>query len=137
MISVRSSPGEHPEKAGKLTNEEYEIKKSYVEKFPSNDPLFCLMMNYAYPAVVSHHERYDGRVIPEESGEEIPFSWQGILAVCDSFDAMILKRAYKEPLSVEYAMGELRKNSEPSLIRKRWQMLLLNRSKKEKFPCRN
>ncbi len=30
--------------------------------------------------------------------------------MCDSFDAMISKRAYKEPLSVEYAMGELEKN---------------------------
>ena len=30
--------------------------------------------------------------------------------MCDSFDAMISKRAYKEALSVEYAMGELEKN---------------------------
>lgn len=30
-----------------------------------------------------------------------------ILAVCDSFDAMISRRTYKEALSVEYAVGEL------------------------------
>ena len=32
-----------------------------------------------------------------------------ILAVCDSFDAMVSRRAYKDALSVEYAIGELEK----------------------------
>ena len=27
--------------------------------------------------------------------------------MCDSFDAMVSRRAYKEKLSVEYAIGEL------------------------------
>ena len=96
-------------KAGKLTNEEYEIMKSHVEK--SIEMIHYLPnMNYVIPAVVSHHERYDGRGYPRGlKGEEIPFLGR-ILAVCDSFDAMISKRAYKEPLSVEYAMGELEKN---------------------------
>ena len=96
-------------KAGKLTNEEYEIMKSHVEK--SIEMIHYLPnMNYVIPAVVSHHERYDGKGYPRGiKGEEIPFLGR-ILAVCDSFDAMISKRAYKEPLSVEYAMGELEKN---------------------------
>ena len=96
-------------KAGKLTNEEYDIMKSHVEK--SIEMIHYLPnMNYVIPAVVSHHERYDGKGYPRGiKGEEIPFLGR-ILAVCDSFDAMISKRAYKEPLSVEYAMGELEKN---------------------------
>ena len=96
-------------KAGKLTNEEYEIMKSHVEK--SIEMIHYLPnMNYVIPAVVSHHERYDGKGYPRGiKGEEIPFLGR-ILAVCDSFDAMISKRAYKEPLSVEYAMGELERN---------------------------
>ena len=96
-------------KAGKLTDEEYEIMKSHVEK--SIEMIHYLPnMNYVIPAVVSHHERYDGKGYPRGiKGEEIPFLGR-ILAVCDSFDAMISKRAYKEPLSVEYAMGELEKN---------------------------
>ena len=96
-------------KAGKLTEEEYEIMKSHVEK--SIEMIHYLPnMNYVIPAVVSHHERYDGKGYPRGlKGEEIPLLGR-ILAVCDSFDAMISKRAYKEPLSVEYAMGELEKN---------------------------
>lgn len=96
-------------KAGKLTDEEYEIMKSHVEK--SIEMIHYLPnMNYVIPAVVSHHERYDGKGYPRGlKGEEIPLLGR-ILAVCDSFDAMISKRAYKEPLSVEYAMGELEKN---------------------------
>lgn len=96
-------------KAGKLTNEEYEIMKSHVEK--SIEMIHYLPnMNYVIPAVVAHHERYDGKGYPRGlKGEEIPLLGR-ILAVCDSFDAMISKRAYKEPLSVEYAMGELEKN---------------------------
>ena len=96
-------------KAGKLTNEEYEIMKSHVEK--SIEMIHYLPnMNYVIPAVVSHHERYDGKGYPRGlKGEEIPLLGR-ILAVCDSFDAMISKRAYKEALSVEYAMGELEKN---------------------------
>ena len=96
-------------KAGKLTNEEYEIMKSHVQK--SIEMIHYLPnMNYVIPAVVSHHERYDGKGYPRGlKGEEIPLLGR-ILAVCDSFDAMISKRAYKEALSVEYAMGELEKN---------------------------
>ena len=96
-------------KAGKLTAEEYEIMKSHVEK--SIEMIHYLPnMSYVIPAVVSHHERYDGKGYPRGlNGEEIPLLGR-ILAVCDSFDAMISKRAYKEPLSLEYAMGELEKN---------------------------
>ena len=96
-------------KAGKLTNEEYEIMKSHVQK--SIEMIHYLPnMNYVIPAVVSHHERYDGKGYPRGlKGEEIPLLGR-ILTVCDSFDAMISKRSYKEALSVEYAMGELEKN---------------------------
>lgn len=69
-------------KKGKLTKEEYEIIKTHVEK--SVEMIhFLPHMNYVIPVV--------GR----------------ILAVCDSFDAMVSRRAYKERLSVEYAIGEL------------------------------
>ena len=70
----------------------------------------CIRDSYVIPAVVSHHERYDGKGYPRGlKGEEIPLLGR-ILTVCDSFDAMISKRSYKEALSVEYAMGELEKN---------------------------
>lgn len=93
-------------KKGKLTKEEYEIIKTHVEK--SVEMIhFLPHMNYVIPAVLSHHERYDGKGYPNGiKGKEIPFVGR-ILAVCDSFDAMVSRRAYKERLSIEYAIGEL------------------------------
>ena len=93
-------------KQGKLTDEEYEMMKTHVEK--SVEMIrFLPDMDYVIPAVVSHHERYDGKGYPNGiKGKDIPILGR-ILAVCDSFDAMISRRAYKEALSVDYAVGEL------------------------------
>lgn len=96
-------------KQGKLTPEEYELMKKHVTN--SIEMIhFLPNMNYVIPAVLSHHERYDGRGYPRGiAGEEIPLLGR-ILAVCDSFDAMISKRSYKECMTLEYAMEELEKN---------------------------
>lgn len=96
-------------KKGKLTNEEYEIMKQHVTN--SIEMIhFLPNMNYVIPAVISHHERFDGKGYPRGlEGEDIPYLGR-ILAICDSFDAMISKRAYKEALSVEYAVEELERN---------------------------
>ena len=95
-------------KKGKLTDEEYEVMKTHVEN--SIEMIhFLPNMNYVIPAVLSHHERYDGKGYPGGvKGTDIPILGR-ILAVCDSFDAMVSRRAYKDALSVEYAIGELEK----------------------------
>jgi len=57
--------------------------------------------------VLHHHERYDGTGYPNGlKGEEIPEISQ-IISVVDSYDTMISKRSYKEPLTVEEAIIEL------------------------------
>jgi len=57
------------------------------------------------------HERYDGSGYPDHlSGADIPLGAR-IIAVCDAFDAMISKRAYRKTMSVDEATTELRKNS--------------------------
>ncbi len=96
-------------KQDKLTDEEYSIMKKHVSN--SIEMIqFLPNMSYVIPAVVSHHERFDGKGYPRGiAGEEIPLPGR-ILAVCDSFDAMISKRSYKESMSIEYAMEELEKN---------------------------
>ena len=49
----------------------------------------------------------DGKGYPNGiRGNEIPILGR-ILTVCDSFDAMVSRRAYKEAMSIEYATGEL------------------------------
>ena len=93
-------------KQGKLTDEEYSIIKTHVEK--SVEMIRVLPhMDYVIPAVLSHHERYDGKGYPNGiRGNEIPILGR-ILTVCDSFDAMVSRRAYKEAMSIEYATVEL------------------------------
>lgn len=90
-------------KPGKLTSEEYEIMKGHVENsigiirhLPSLD--------YVIPAVIGHHERYDGLGYPRRiSKEDIPVSAR-ILCIADAFDAMISERSYKEPYSVSRSL---------------------------------
>jgi diguanylate cyclase (GGDEF)-like protein/putative nucleotidyltransferase with HDIG domain len=94
-------------KPGKLTQEEYEVMKTHVENsvgiirhLPSLD--------YVIPAVLSHHERYDGAGYPRGiAGEDIPLMGR-ILCIVDSFDAMVSKRSYKKAMSVERALEIIR-----------------------------
>ena len=107
-IGKRTIPQRVLRKSGKLTDEEYDVMKTHVEN--SIEMIhFLPNMNYVIPAVLSHHERYDGKGYPGGvKGTDIPILGR-ILAVCDSFDAMVSRRAYKDALSVEYAIGELEK----------------------------
>lgn len=58
-----------------------------------------------------HHERYDGRGYPNGlKGKKVPYLSR-ILSICDSFDAMISGRHYKEALPPDDAIKELEKNS--------------------------
>jgi HD-GYP domain-containing protein (c-di-GMP phosphodiesterase class II) len=55
------------------------------------------------------HERFDGHGYPDGlDSSEIPLGAR-ILAVCDSFDAMISPRPYRKALSPQQALAELRK----------------------------
>ena len=57
--------------------------------------------------VLHHHERYDGTGYPDGlKNEEIPKISQ-IISVVDSYDTMISKRSYKEPLTIKEAIFEL------------------------------
>lgn len=93
-------------KPGKLTDEEYDIMKSHVEHsisiirhLPSLD--------YVIPAVVGHHERWDGRGYPRGiAGEDLPIGAR-CLAIADAYDAMTSTRSYKSAYTVEFACQEL------------------------------
>ncbi len=97
-------------KPGQLSDEEYGIMKTHVEHsiaiirhLPSLD--------YLIPAVVGHHERWDGRGYPRGiTGEELPIGAR-CLAVADAFDAITSVRSYKPSYPVEYACQELRKQA--------------------------
>ena len=97
-------------KTGKLTAEEYEIMKRHVEA--SVEIIRHLpSMDYVIPAVIGHHERYDGKGYPRRiGGKDIPLAAR-ILCIADSFDAMVSKRSYKSSMSVEFAINELEKGA--------------------------
>ena len=68
-------------------------------------------LDYVIPAVIGHHERWDGKGYPRRiSGEDIPIAAR-ILCIADAFDAMISSRSYKSSYSVPYALSEIEKNA--------------------------
>jgi putative nucleotidyltransferase with HDIG domain len=63
------------------------------------------------PGMRSHHEKYDGNGYPDKlKGDQIPIIGR-IIAVADTFDAMITDRPYRKALSVEVALEEIRRCS--------------------------
>ena len=67
------------------------------------------MINVELRIIRHHHERFDGTGYPEGLGaEEIPLGSR-ILAVADSFEALTSDRPYREAVSAQEAIEELRK----------------------------
>ena len=106
-------------KPGSLTQEEQEAvmqHPSVGEKIVRRGPQLDLIM----PAVLFHHERWDGAGYPDGlAGESIPLVAR-ILAIADAFDAMTSDRPYRKAMSVEEALLELRANAgkqfDPALV---------------------
>ncbi|MGM9613522.1 MAG: HD domain-containing phosphohydrolase, partial [Butyricicoccus sp.] len=97
-------------KPTRLTNEEYEI----IKKHPENAVAIIRHLpnlDYLIPAVISHHERWDGKGYPRRiGGEDIPLSGR-ILCVADCFDAMTGRRCYQDGRDVESALQDLEVNA--------------------------
>ena len=97
-------------KKGSLTDDEWELMKTHVEK---GYEIAMSSVNYIpiARAIRHHHERWDGKGYPDGlSKETIPFLSR-IISVIDAYDAMISVRPYHEPLSKQQAMGELQKKA--------------------------
>ena len=68
-------------------------------------------LDHAVPAVLWHHERWDGLGYPHRlSGERIP-RLARLLAIADSFDAMRQDRPYRAALAPESALREIREGA--------------------------
>ncbi len=97
-------------KTGRLNNEEFEIMKGHVEA-SINIIRHLPSLDYVIPAVLGHHERYDGQGYPRRiAGEDIPLTAR-ILCIADSFDAMISVRCYKPEMSIKDALKILDEES--------------------------
>ncbi len=95
-------------KQGKLTDDEF----ARIKEHPTIGAGILggiKQMLEIVPGVLSHHERCDGKGYPNGlKGEQIPLIAK-IISLADSFDAMTSKRTYREALTLEQALEEVRK----------------------------
>jgi HD-GYP domain-containing protein (c-di-GMP phosphodiesterase class II) len=97
-------------KNGRLSDEEFDFIKAHpdegaeiLEGIPT--------LQHLTAGVRYHHERWDGKGYPEGLvGERIPLVAQ-IMAVCDAYDAMTSKRAYRDSCPPEVALAEVERES--------------------------
>jgi response regulator RpfG family c-di-GMP phosphodiesterase len=69
------------------------------------------LLRPAIPYLASHHERYDGKGYPRGlQGDEIPIEGR-VLAVVDTFDAIMSDRPYRKGAPVAIAIRELAEHS--------------------------
>jgi len=95
-------------KKGPLTDEEWETVKAHPDLGVEIlrhviDLVNCL------PAISYHHEHYDGKGYPRGlKGDSIPLEAR-ILAIADAYDAMTSPRPYREQISPQQAINELKR----------------------------
>jgi len=101
-------PGKIINKAGKLTDEEFEFIK--LHPVAGYNILKSIPGEKQLPIGAKfHHERYDGSGYPNGlSGENIP-ELARIIAVADSYDAMASNRSYRKALPQQVVRSEIEK----------------------------
>lgn len=107
-------------KPGRLTSREKELMDSHVVQSINIIKHIPNLIN-TVPAIMSHHEKYDGTGYPRGiKGENIPMLGRCI-CIADSFDAMTTDRPYKKGLSFDEAKEELKrfagKQFDPHLVK--------------------
>jgi HD-GYP domain-containing protein (c-di-GMP phosphodiesterase class II) len=97
-------------KTDELTPKEWEIMRAHPVRgaeMMADVPILAK----ARILVMYHHERYDGRGYPEGlRGEDIPVGAR-VIAAANEFDAMTIESTFRNAMSIEDAVRELRENS--------------------------
>ncbi|MBI4286996.1 MAG: diguanylate cyclase, partial [Chloroflexi bacterium] len=107
-IGKLSVPDKVLRKREDLTEQEWEEVRRHpehgiriIEKIPQLTPIV--------PAILHHHERFDGLGYPSGlKGEDIPLKAR-VIAIVDAYDTMTSARSYRGVLSTEEALAELRR----------------------------
>ncbi len=106
-------------KPGKLTPEEWDVIKKHPEigyRIISTAPEYYEIAE----DILSHHEHFNGKGYPRGlKADEIPLRAR-IISIADAFDAMISRRTYREPMTKEAAINEIKRCSgtqfDPELV---------------------
>lgn len=108
-IGKRFIPIEILDKPGKLTKEEFDIIKTHPVKGYEVLKGCRELTSTIKAGVLQHHERYDGTGYPMGLKAKEISKYGRILAIADTYDAMISDRAYHKAYSpseaIEFLMG--------------------------------
>jgi HD-GYP domain-containing protein (c-di-GMP phosphodiesterase class II) len=97
-------------KAAGLTPEEFEQMQRHVDKGEELIRSVGGILKHVIPMVAFHHERWDGTGYKGLRGEEIPLGAR-IIAVADTYDAIVTNRAYRPGRSHEEAIAIIQAES--------------------------
>jgi HD-GYP domain-containing protein (c-di-GMP phosphodiesterase class II) len=103
-------PDEILKKPAHLTGKEFRI----VKEQPKKSAMILSPLERLKPAmsiILHHHEKFDGTGYPDRlKGEKIPLGAR-IMAVADSFEAIISRRPYRKSISISEAIKEIKRHS--------------------------
>lgn len=95
-------------KPGELSKAEWEVVRKHCDE-GARIVSHVKALETLVPLIRHHHEWYDGSGYPDGLvGEKIPIGAR-IIAIADAFDTMTTRRPYREPVSEEEALDELRR----------------------------
>ena len=97
-------------KAAGLTPEEMSEMKRHVEVGERMVRSMGGILKHVIPMVAYHHERWDGTGYKGLKGEDIPLGAR-IIAVADTYDAIVMDRAYRKGRTPAQAMKVIREAS--------------------------
>lgn len=121
-IGKRFIPIEILDKPGKLTKEEFDIIKTHPAKGYEVLKGCRELTSTIKAGVLQHHERYDGTGYPMGLKAKEISKYGRILAIADTYDAMISERAYHKAYSpseaIEYLMGNGNVLFDTNIVRK-------------------
>ena len=105
-------------KPGRLTDEEFKTMQSHTRAGGEIiDKAIAVVgeesdyLTEAKNLAFYHHEKWNGKGYPTGlAGEDIPLSAR-VMAVADVFDALVSRRSYKDPFTVDQAFEIIRNDS--------------------------